>query len=104
MSYMSTLKTCSTCKIEKTLENFGKRPKTRDGFNSRCKACCKEYRLKNRTRINEWKKQDYYSNHEKHLEQKRKDYEKHKDERLEKCHEYYEENKEYINKRGREYY
>ena len=35
------MKTCNTCKIEKSLEFFSKKTSSKDGLNHRCKACDK---------------------------------------------------------------
>jgi hypothetical protein len=41
------MKTCSTCKIKKSIDNFGKDKSRKDGLNHVCKSCRKEYdRLK----------------------------------------------------------
>lgn len=37
------MKTCSACKIEKTESEFHKDRKTKSGFRSWCKACCKTH-------------------------------------------------------------
>lgn len=37
------MKKCSTCKIEKPLEDFAKNPQKKDGLNYKCKECQKEY-------------------------------------------------------------
>jgi len=35
------MKICKICKIEKSLENFYKHPKTKDGYQEKCKDCAK---------------------------------------------------------------
>lgn len=40
---MSQLKTCVTCKVEKTLEEFNKDKGRRDGLNVSCKICVRTY-------------------------------------------------------------
>lgn len=49
-------KVCVGCKVEKSIEDFGKKAKARDGRSSRCKECLREYY------------RDYYrDNSDKHL-------------------------------------
>ena len=36
------MKTCSGCKVEKSLESFYKNKNMRDGYQSQCKACANE--------------------------------------------------------------
>lgn len=37
------MKSCSTCKIPKNYKDFTKRKSSKDGYNSQCKQCKKEY-------------------------------------------------------------
>ena len=39
-------KTCSKCKIEKSLKHYHKHRETKDGFQTICKKCYEGYRLK----------------------------------------------------------
>jgi len=56
------MKTCRTCKIDKSLDNFYKFKKSKDGLEYRCKECCnvrsRAYQLKNpdktRSRNRKW--------------------------------------------------
>lgn len=41
---MNQIKICTKCKIEKTLDKFGKRSNTKDGFRCSCKECEKLWR------------------------------------------------------------
>ena len=58
---MEKLKVCSTCKEEKPVSSFHKNKSQYDGLNGKCKVCRKEYDkqwcLKNRDKVLEWKKQ-----------------------------------------------
>ena len=45
-------KTCTTCKIPKSLVSFNKEPKGRLGVKSKCKPCEKQYRLSHRKQGN----------------------------------------------------
>lgn len=73
------LKTCSRCKIEKPLLDFGKRNQSKSGFRSICKLC---------------RKQDRLNNLEKHKEIDKKSRDKNKIERCERSKKYYQQNKE----------
>lgn len=37
------MKTCTKCKTSKTLDQFSKTKRLKDGYQSQCKICCKEY-------------------------------------------------------------
>lgn len=37
------MKTCSRCKVEKDESEFSKKTQNKDGLDSRCKACLREY-------------------------------------------------------------
>ena len=58
-------KICSRCKIEKTLSEFGKDKKTKDGLNYWCKECCKVYRVDNKERKYTYDKQYRMDNQKK---------------------------------------
>lgn len=45
---MPTVKRCSKCKTYKTLENFWKNPRYRDGFMGQCKSCRNEAKRQRR--------------------------------------------------------
>jgi hypothetical protein len=47
------MKTCSKCKIEKSLELFPKDKSKKDGFFIQCKSCYKEYYEKNKEKVKE---------------------------------------------------
>lgn len=38
------MKTCNKCNIQKDLNDFHKKPNTRDGRDSRCKSCVSKYK------------------------------------------------------------
>jgi hypothetical protein len=44
-------KVCTKCKLEKSLSEFHRSVKLKDGFCCRCKLCIKKYQLNNRTHI-----------------------------------------------------
>ena len=57
-------KTCPTCKIEKTLENYNKNKNRKDGLQRECRECChshhnKHYHNKKSPRLKENLKKDY---------------------------------------------
>lgn len=116
-------KVCKKCGIEKDIEEFHKNKTYKDGYNSTCKECKREYARKysneNKDKIKEYQKEYYKNNQEKvkervskyrnehkeEIKEKKKKYnEIHKDEIKVKKKEYYEKNKEKINKRKKEYY
>ena len=44
-------KHCNKCGITKSIDNFGKDNKSKNGYISRCKQCLKEYKILNKERI-----------------------------------------------------
>ena len=44
------MKICKICKTNKTLEEYGKSKKHKDGLNPKCKVCEREYRREQRER------------------------------------------------------
>lgn len=79
------MKKCSTCKIEKSLDCFGKDKRSKSGLRSQCKECEKKYRIngeKNRDLI---KKHAYAKRYrESHKEKERERLEKWKRENPDK--------------------
>ena len=110
------MKTCSKCKVEKGLIEYTKSKSQKDGLQSKCKSCAKEYREKyykknkyyskeyykkninkikqyqeeNKYKINEWIK-----NNDKRTKQTSKRYRENNKENAKK---WYKENKEYYKK------
>jgi len=64
------MKICNKCKIEKSVENFGKDKTKKDGLHTQCKSCEKEWREKNKEKIKEYHKdysKKYYQNNKEKL-------------------------------------
>jgi len=90
------MKTCSQCKIEKPLELFSKNKNHKDGLQALCKTChsayYKEWKLKNRNKVNEYMKQWYEAQKTNNT-----DYHKRRTEYLKTYNSnYYAEHKEYF--------
>lgn len=47
------MKWCGRCNSEKPFTQFSRRSASKDGLNSWCKSCCREYRLENAEQIRE---------------------------------------------------
>jgi len=66
------MKVCNKCKIEKSIVEFNKMPRNKDGIRNDCKICehvyKAEYREKNRAQINTQKREHYSLNRGKILE------------------------------------
>ena len=58
------MKTCTKCKVEKELTDFGRLKQSKSGYRSECKICVKEYRIKNSEHIVEYRKQYAINNKE----------------------------------------
>jgi len=61
-------KACSKCKEVKLLSGFSKSKSLRDGYQSKCKACAKEYYAANSEKIKDYKVEYYAANPEKRKE------------------------------------
>jgi hypothetical protein len=99
------MKSCYICKLEKSLDCFGKLKNSRDGLRYDCKDCRKEYRIKNNVHIQE-KNKKYYEDKKDDMLSKNKIYrEQHKTEICEQRKEYRtrEENKVRIKQKNKEY-
>lgn len=68
-------RTCIKCGIPQDIEQFLKE-KTKDGRGHRCRTCIKkyqaEYQLKNKERLNEYSRNQYYSNRQPYLERSKR--------------------------------
>ena len=62
------VKVCSKCKVEKEVTEFHKNKIKKDGLNSRCKVCYKQYYEANKKHIKETSKKWYQDNKEHHNE------------------------------------
>lgn len=58
------MKSCNTCKDYKELTNFSKDKTSKDGYNSKCRVCCKIYHNSNKKYISERTKLYYENNKE----------------------------------------
>ena len=116
---MCETKICTKCKLELDVNLFGKRTKSKDGLQFRCKKCKSEsnkiYSEKNPSYFNEW----YKKNPSKNTERYKRHYAKNKDiilkrgkiyrdenkeKRSDTCKKYVEENKEKVKKQTGKWY
>ena len=86
------MKLCSGCKVEKPFLEFSRDKRRKDGLQTRCKACCKDYQaqwyLKNKDKVKAQKLQWVKDNPEKHKAQWKK-YEQENRERINELHRKY---------------
>ena len=66
------IKTCTKCKTEKKLNDFGVDKASKDGFLSQCKLCRQKYRLENKKYYAEYHK-EYQTTLEKWKELKKEE-------------------------------
>lgn len=97
------MKTCSKCKVEKELSEFNKDRRARNGLQSKCKSCEKEYSEANKERIKERKKEYYKSNKERINESRKEYYQANKEYFKKYREEWYQTNKEKLKERYKEY-
>jgi hypothetical protein len=88
MGFFYNMKTCTKCNIEKELTNFGKSKKGKNGVDSLCKCCRKQY---------------YIENKERHSERSREYYLKNKNKIIKRSLKYSLDNKEIIKKKNKKY-
>ena len=75
------MKTCARCFISKPFEAFSKGPRYRDGYQSFCKQCMREYRAEQRADPAKLAKErqrtlDYYHQHRDTVAAKRREYDR----------------------------
>ncbi|MDD4242714.1 MAG: hypothetical protein PHG08_00240 [Bacilli bacterium] len=94
------MKKCRKCGVERELTEFNKCKSNKDGLQSCCKICAKEYYINNSEQIKEY----YKSNSEQVLENKKEYYKTNVEHILENRKEYYKSNSEILKKKQKEYY
>ena len=102
---MENLKKCTKCGEEKpaTVEYFNKGERYKDGLNSKCKFCIKEYSKKYRKENKEYFKQ-YYIENENKIKEHNKEYKKQNKNKIKEYNrEYRNKNKNKIKEYNREY-
>ena len=83
---------------------FSKDSKKKDGLQSVCKNCKKEYYQDNKEQIKE-KKKEYRQNNKEQIKEKKKEYNKeYRQNNKEQIKEYYQDNKKHIKEQHKEYY
>jgi len=97
-------KICTKCKIEKSINEFGKRKASYDGLMFQCRSCrkivCDAYKINNKDKINHYN----HTNKKKIQEQRRIYTENNKDSKKAYDKKYKLENKDRIQKFQKEYY
>ena len=96
-------KTCSHCKIEKDIFEFGKNKTQKDGLQNMCKSCYKIYRETHREKIKEIKRKEYQNNRDKIRARSKQRYENKKEEISIKSKIYRETHREEIKENSRKY-
>ncbi len=97
-------KTCCRCKLQKEFELFSKNKRTKDGLQTMCKLCKKEYKVSNREKIAVKDKEYYLANKDNLFEYQRTYRKQNKEKVLEYEKNYREINKERISCRTKKYY
>lgn len=77
------MKTCVKCGLEKEFSAFAKCSKHKDGLQHHCKVCNKEYRERNKDKLQSYMK-NYYLENEDTLKQKAREYPKDKKAEIDK--------------------
>lgn len=101
MPNQDKFKICTKCKLKLNIFQFSKNKNTKDGLQSWCITCVKEYRINNIEKFREYDRINYLKNGDK-VRQKSKDYRKNNQE---KCRlrdkKYRQDNLEYLNEYDR---
>ncbi|MDD4242893.1 MAG: hypothetical protein PHG08_01140 [Bacilli bacterium] len=98
------MKVCSKCGIEKDESEFNKDSRHRDGLQSSCKKCTKDYYKSNAEQIKEYQKEYQKSNAEQIKEYKKEYYKSNAEQKKEYQKEYKKSNAEQIKEYQKEYY
>ena len=94
------MKSCSKCKLEKELTLFYKCSSSKDGHRSNCITCCKQWKIDNKEKIN-----DYLVSNKERLSKNRSErYQLNKDFFILKSSNYYKNNREEIKIKSNLYY
>jgi hypothetical protein len=94
------MKSCSKCKIDKELTLFYKCSSSKDGHRSNCITCCKQWKIDNKEKIN-----DYLVSNKERLSKNRSErYQLNKDFFILKSSNYYKNNREEIKLKSNLYY
>jgi hypothetical protein len=94
------MKSCSKCKLEKELTLFYKCSSSKDGYRSNCITCCKQWKIDNKEKIN-----DYLVSNKERLSKNRSErYQLNKDFFILKSSNYYKNNREEIKLKSNLYY
>lgn len=97
------MKTCVKCRKPKLTSEFGRDASRKDGLQSNCKACRREYQEANRDRIAEYLREYRDANRDKISELRREYEEANREKIAERRRGYREANREKIAARQREY-
>lgn len=95
---------CTKCNLDKEFFDFAKNSKNKNGLRSQCKPCDKEYRNKNKEKIETYRQQ-YYEQHREALLQYNKNYNELNSENIKKTRKSYRiKNSSKIKSASKEYY
>ena len=100
-------KRCTKCNIEKTIDEYNKAGKKKNGdikYRSDCKSCQKQRYQYNKEKILIKKKKHYEQNKDKLNEKSKKYEQENKEKILIKSKRYYQENKDKINEKHKQHY
>jgi hypothetical protein len=97
-------KICCRCKLQKDFELFSKNSNTKDGLQTMCKSCKKDYKLSNKEKIAVKDKEYYLANKDKLFEYQRRYRKENTAKVLEYEKNYRENNKEMISSRAKKYH
>lgn len=92
-------KHCYKCNTGKTIDNFARSKRDKDGLQQKCKSCDKKYRDDNKIKLLEYNRQYYSSNKEKILISQKTYYENNKELICEKNKQYVKNNIEIVRAR-----
>ena len=97
-------KKCGRCKESKPLAEFNNTKRAKDGKQTQCRVCTKQYYHNNKESIEEKRKQYRQANKEAIAERSKKYYQANKDAAMEYGRQYYKKNKEYMSEQGKQWY
>lgn len=101
---MADMKRCGKCGETLPMDKFNKRTSAHDGYQSRCRDCCRLHMKRNKDKDREYYKEYYEKNAEKRRRYSRDWYWNHQAERLAYIHDYRKQNPELMREQGRARY
>lgn len=101
--YLCSMKTCSSCNLEKSFDSFNRDKYKKSGYSSQCKHCREKYKEVNKEAKAQYFKEYYAKNKDERSAYRKAYYLKNKERELAKAKEYNEKNRDIVSAREKKY-